>query len=102
WFKVKAGGTPGHGSVPGAADNAILRMNKVLETLGSFRPRISLVPTVKQYLSELAKSTEFRDLSALLRNPNQSDKILDKLAQKEKYLAEELRARLRMTVTPTI
>jgi len=102
WFKVKAGGTPGHGSVPGAADNAILRMNKVIEKLSSFRPEISLVPTVKQYLSELTKSSEFRDLSVLLRNPAQSDRILDKLAQKEKYLAEELRARLRMTVTPTI
>ncbi|HVP17119.1 MAG TPA: M20/M25/M40 family metallo-hydrolase [candidate division Zixibacteria bacterium] len=102
WFKVKAGGTPGHGSVPGAADNAILRMNKVVEKLGSFRPEISLVPTVKQYVSELAKSSEFRDLSVLLRNPTLSDQILDLLAQKEKYLAEELRARLRMTVTPTI
>jgi len=102
WFKVKAGGTPCHGSVPGAADSAILRMNKVVEKLSSFRPEILLVPTVKQYVSELAKSSEFRDLSALLRNPAQSDQILDKLAQKEKYLAEELRARLRMTVTPTI
>ena len=27
---------------------------------------------------------------------------MDKLANKDKYLAEELRARLRMTVTPTI
>ncbi|MGA2767925.1 MAG: M20/M25/M40 family metallo-hydrolase [Candidatus Bathyarchaeia archaeon] len=102
WFKVKAGGTPGHGSVPGAADNAILRMNKVVEKLGGYRPEVSLVPTVKQYLGELAKSSELRDLSALLRNPIKSDQILDKLAQKDKYLAEELRARLRMTVAPTI
>jgi acetylornithine deacetylase/succinyl-diaminopimelate desuccinylase-like protein len=102
WFKIKAGGTPGHGSVPGAADNAILRMNKVVEKLGSFRPKISFVPTVKQSVSELARSNEFRGLSALLRNRNQADKILDKLARKEKYLAEELRASVRMTVAPTI
>jgi acetylornithine deacetylase/succinyl-diaminopimelate desuccinylase-like protein len=102
WFKVKAGGTPGHGSVPGAADNAILRMNKVVEKLASHRPEVLLVPTVKQYLSELSKSSQFRELSALLRNPAKSDQILDKLAKKDKYLAEELRARLRMTVTPTI
>jgi acetylornithine deacetylase/succinyl-diaminopimelate desuccinylase-like protein len=102
WFKVKAGGTPGHGSVPGAADNAILRMNKVVEKISALRPKIVLVPTVKQYVSELSKSNRFRDLSALLKTPNQSDQILDKLAQKEKYIAEELRARLRMTVTPTI
>jgi acetylornithine deacetylase/succinyl-diaminopimelate desuccinylase-like protein len=102
WFKVKAGGTPGHGSVPGAADNAILRMNKVVEKISSLRPKISLVPTVKQCLNELSKSSRFRGLSVLLRNPNQSDHILDKLAHEEKYLAEELRASLRMTVTPTV
>lgn len=102
WFKVKAGGTPGHGSVPGAADNAILRMNKVVEKLSSFHPEISLVPTVKQYLCVLSKYKSFQDLSVLLKTPNQGDEILDKLAQKEKYLAEELRARIRMTVTPTI
>ncbi len=102
WFRVKAGGTPGHGSVPGAADNAILRMNKVVEKLGSFRPEASLVPTVKQCLTELSKSSQFRELSALLRNPADGDEILDKLAKKDKYFAEELRARLRMTVTPTM
>jgi len=102
WFKVKAGGTPGHGSVPGAADNAILRMNKVVEKLGSYSPEVSLVPTVKQYLGEIAKSSTLRELSVLLKDPMKSDQILDKLAQKDKYLAEELRARLRMTITPTI
>lgn len=102
WFKIKAGGTPGHGSVPGAADNAILRMNRVVEKLGSYRSKISLVPTVKQYIGEVAESSKLRDLSVLLQNPVKSDQILDKLAQKDKYLAEELRARLRMTVTPTI
>jgi acetylornithine deacetylase/succinyl-diaminopimelate desuccinylase-like protein len=102
WFKVKAGGTPGHGSVPGAADNAILRMNKVVEKLGNHRSKISLIPTVKQYVSEIAKSSKLRDLSALLQDPTKSDQILDVLAQKDKYLAEELRARIRMTVTPTM
>jgi acetylornithine deacetylase/succinyl-diaminopimelate desuccinylase-like protein len=102
WFKVRAAGTPGHGSVPGAADNAILRMNKVVEKLGHYRPKISLVPTVKQYVSEIAKSNDLKDLSVLLQDPGKSDQILDAMARKDKYFAEELRARLRMTVTPTM
>ncbi len=102
WFKVKAGGTPGHGSVPGAADNAILRMNRVVEELGGYRSKILLLPTVKQYIGEIARSSKLRDLPGLLQNPMKSDQILDKLAQEDKYLAEELRARLRMTVTPTM
>lgn len=102
WFKVTAAGTPGHGSVPGAADNAILRMNKVVEKLGHYRPKVSLVPTVSEYIGNLANSSSLRTLSTLLHEPLKSDQVLDALAQKEKYLAEELRARLRMTVTPTM
>jgi acetylornithine deacetylase/succinyl-diaminopimelate desuccinylase-like protein len=102
WFKVKAKGTPGHGSVPGAADNAILALSKVVERLGNYRPKPSLVPTVEQYLRAIAESSDLKNLSMLLENPAKSDEILDALAQRDKYLAEELRARLRMTVTPTM
>jgi acetylornithine deacetylase/succinyl-diaminopimelate desuccinylase-like protein len=102
WFKVNAAGTPGHGSVPGAADNAIVRMNKVIEKLGNYRPKATLVPTARQFISEIAKSEKLNSLSSLLHDTSRADEILDSLAQKDKYLAEELRARIRMTVTPTM
>jgi acetylornithine deacetylase/succinyl-diaminopimelate desuccinylase-like protein len=104
WFKIKAKGTPGHGSVPGAADNAIMRMNKVIEKLGNHRSKILLVPTVKQFLNEVAKQTKLlqQGASLLLSNPEMGDQILDKLAQTDKAMAEELRAKIRMTITPTI
>ena len=104
WLKVKAKGRPGHGSVPGAADNAILRMNKVVEKLGNHRSKISLAPTVKQFLSEIAKENKVAQqaLSLLLQNPELADQILDQVAQKDKAMAEEIRAMLRMTIAPTI
>lgn len=104
WFKVRAKGKPGHGSVPGTADNAILRMNKVVDKLGNYRSEISLVPTVKRFLSEIAKENKLvqQALSLLLQNPAVGDQILDMLAQKDKAMAEELRAMLRMTIAPTI
>ncbi|MGB9714548.1 MAG: M20/M25/M40 family metallo-hydrolase [Candidatus Bathyarchaeales archaeon] len=104
WFKIKAKGTPGHGSVPGAADNAIMRMNTVVEKLGNYRAKITLVPTVRYFLSEVAKENRnLRDgISLLLSNPEMGDQILDALAQTDKYMAEELRAGLRMTITPTM
>ena len=37
WFKIKAKGTPGHGSTPNMADNAIVRMNKVIAKLGDYQ-----------------------------------------------------------------
>jgi len=104
WFKVKAKGRPGHGSVPGAADNAIMRMNKVIEKLGNYRARIMLVPAVKQFLSEVARENKLlqQGVSLLFANPEKGDEILDMLAQTDKAMAEEVRAMLRMTITPTI
>lgn len=104
WFKVKAKGKPGHGSVPGIADNAIMRMSKVAEKLGNYRAKITFVPAVKQNLLELAKESESirQTVTLMLEKPESADQILDMLAQTDKVMAEEIRARLRMTVIPTI
>ena len=104
WFKIRAKGTPGHCSKPGIADNAILRMNRVVEKLGNYRSKIMLVPTVKEYITEIAEEnkTAQEDLTRLLHNPANGDEFLDDLARKDKFLAEDVRAMVRMTVTPTM
>jgi acetylornithine deacetylase/succinyl-diaminopimelate desuccinylase family protein len=84
WFKVKAKGTPGHGSTPNTADNAILRINKVIAKLEGYKPVTMYVQTLKEYLAE------------------KSDEILDELAKKDRALAEEIRPRTKTTITPTI
>jgi len=104
WFKVRAKGRPGHGSVPGAADNSILRMNKVVDILGNHRSKITIVPTVNQFLNDVAKENPMvqQAVTLILQNPDAADQILDMLAQMDKAMAEEIRARLRMTIAPTI
>jgi len=104
WFKVKAKGTPGHGSVPSAADNAIMRMSKVIETLGSYRAEIRMVPTVKQFLTVLARENNWlrEVLHPLLQNPALGDAALDQIALRDRGMAEEIRSMLRMTIAPTI
>ncbi len=104
WLKIKAKGIPGHGSMPNMADNAILRMNKVINRLSNFQPEPLYVPTLRQFLSEIAKlNPELNGpLTHLLKNPSQSDQILDQLAKTEKALAEEIRPRTKTTITPTI
>jgi acetylornithine deacetylase/succinyl-diaminopimelate desuccinylase-like protein len=81
-----------------------MRMNKVVGKLGNHRSKIVLVPTVKQLLSHLAKESKLAEqaLSLLLRNPDLSDQAIDLLAQIDNNLAEEMRAMLSMTITPTI
>jgi len=104
WFKVKAKGRPGHGSVPGTADNAILRMNKIVEKLGNYRAKMTVVPPARRFLTEVAKENKMvqQAITLLLQNPDMGDQILDTLAQKDKAMAEEIRAKLRMTIAPTI
>jgi acetylornithine deacetylase/succinyl-diaminopimelate desuccinylase-like protein len=104
WFKIKAKGTPGHGSTPNTADNAIVRMNKVITILGEYQPETMYVPTLRHFLAEIAKINPDleADFSRLLSNPKQSEQILDKLAKTDKALAEEIRPRTKTTIAPTI
>ncbi|MBC7131149.1 M20/M25/M40 family metallo-hydrolase, partial [Candidatus Bathyarchaeota archaeon] len=104
WLKVKAKGKPGHGSIPGAADNAVLRMSKVVEKLGTYREPLTLIPTVKQFLKTMASENPSlkEPLETLMKNLSEGDEILDKLAEHDKALAEEFRAMLRMTIAPTM
>ncbi len=104
WFKIKAKGTPGHGSTPNMADNAIVRINKVIAKLGEYKPPIVYVSTVKEVLEQMAQSNpDLKETIAhLLSNPENSDEILFELAKKDKALAEETWPRIRTTITPTI
>ena len=104
WLRIRAKGTPGHGSKPGIADNAILRMNRIVEKLGNYRSKIMLVPTVKEYITEIARENKVaqEDLRRLLHNPVNGDEFMDDLACKDKFFAEDVRAMVRMTVTPTM
>lgn len=104
WFKIRATGIPGHGSTPDAADNAIIRMTKIIEKIGSFRSPIVIVPTIRRFLNEISCEDPNlqKYISRLLTNPQQGDCFLDELAETDKLLAEEIRPRIRMTIAPTI
>jgi acetylornithine deacetylase/succinyl-diaminopimelate desuccinylase-like protein len=104
WMRVKAGGSSGHGSVPGVADNAVLRMAEVVRRLGNHRSKIRVVPTVKRFIQGISKEKGVVTsvLAKLLTNPVIADKVLDQMAKKERGMAEFLRAMLRATMTPTM
>ena len=58
WIRIKAKGTPGHGSMPNMADNAVIRMNKVIDTLGNYRPKPSTCPRLKSFLLKWENRTQ--------------------------------------------
>jgi acetylornithine deacetylase/succinyl-diaminopimelate desuccinylase-like protein len=104
WLKIKAKGTPGHGSMPNMADNAVMRMNKVVDILGNYKSETMYVPTLTEFLAEMGKhDPEIKEkISLLLAHPERSDQILDELAKIDKSLAEEIRPRTKMTIAPTM
>jgi acetylornithine deacetylase/succinyl-diaminopimelate desuccinylase-like protein len=104
WFKVKVKGTPGHGSMPEAADNPIMRMNRVIDKLGNYYAKVQLVPIVKKFILEIAAEdpTVSEQLTRIIINPDASDQLLDELEKKAPTITDEIRPRLRMTITPTI
>src|SRR3972149_4237100 len=94
WFKVKAKGTPGHGSMPDVADNAIMRMNKVVDKLGNYRSQILLVPTVKQFLNGLAgEDASLQQFFSRLLAEYFQDKIQQKLCSSSKTCSKTLTRR---------
>jgi acetylornithine deacetylase/succinyl-diaminopimelate desuccinylase-like protein len=104
WFKIKARGRPGHGSVPNTAVNAITPINKAIEVLGNYKPTPMFIPSVKAYLEKVAEKTpELKaPFAEMLAHPERSEQILDKLAAEGEPLAEEIRPRIKMTLTPTM
>jgi acetylornithine deacetylase/succinyl-diaminopimelate desuccinylase-like protein len=104
WMKIKAKGTPGHGSKPHMADNAVMRINKAISILGNYEAETVYVSTLKEFLSEMAKyKPEHQETFArLLANSAQSEQILDELQKIDHALAEEIRPRTKMTIAPTM
>jgi acetylornithine deacetylase/succinyl-diaminopimelate desuccinylase-like protein len=104
WLRVRAKGFPGHGSTPNVGDNAILRMNRVIERLGGFRAPVVLVPTVKEFLAKMSgEDAGLREpFSRLLAHPEDADAVLGELAKTERSLADGLLPRIRMTIAPTM
>ncbi len=104
WFKLKAKGRPGHGSMPNTAINAITPISKAIEKLGSYKPETVIIPTVKAYLEKIAEKTP--ELKApfgeILAHPERSMQILDVLAAQGEPIAEEIRPRIQLTLTPTM
>lgn len=104
WFKVKTKGIPGHASMPDNESNAILLMSKVIEKLSNYNHQVLLSDSLSQFLIKLAGSDDKleRAFSRILKDPTQSDIVLDELAKDYPDLITEIRPRVKMTITPTI
>lgn len=105
WFKLKAKGKAGHGSVPTLGDNANLKMAEAFTRLGKFKSDIVILPEVREGLLQYAKvlmGEQGERIVKEMATPEKIDALLDQVASAEKELAEMARALTRMTISPNV
>ena len=103
WFELTAEGQPGHGSMP-HPHNAVVRLARALEALGSERLPQHNTDVVEGFLRKLAERIPFPQskILPLLLSPRLSGPILDLLEKQNVDQAIALNALLRNTASPTM
>lgn len=99
WLKIIVEGIPGHASLPGIGDNAILKMNRVLQRLRQLPLRVSLHPVAREFLQGIAEVLGFPENQL---RPDNLEGFLRWVSSVEPALAELMRSMTRTTITPTV
>jgi acetylornithine deacetylase/succinyl-diaminopimelate desuccinylase-like protein len=89
-FRVRTTGTAAHASIPGLADNALLKLAPAIIALGQARPGFDLTEATEALLAGLGE------------DPRDPQAALDNVVRTEPRLAPMLDAALRVTFAPTI
>jgi acetylornithine deacetylase/succinyl-diaminopimelate desuccinylase-like protein len=66
-FLLRVHGRSGHASMPGIADNALIRAARLIERLAAFRPSTRILPETKAFL-DLIGTTDPEQLDSSLRS----------------------------------
>ena len=90
-FNVRTSGTAAHASVPGLADNALLKLAPLITRLGERRPRYDLMEAVERAGSRRSA-----------RTPRTRRQALERVAAVSPVLAPLIDAAMRVTFAPTI
>jgi acetylornithine deacetylase/succinyl-diaminopimelate desuccinylase-like protein len=73
WARVRVKGTPGHGSMPYGADNAVVTAAEVVRRIAAHRPRTQVTEIWRRYVDSLGLDTE---VAAALVDPDRLPAIL--------------------------
>jgi acetylornithine deacetylase/succinyl-diaminopimelate desuccinylase-like protein len=89
-FRIRVHGRAGHASMPGIADNALVKAAKLIERLAEFAPEPRLIPEVDALVRAVAGQ-------AL-----QADEVLPAARELDPLAAELMEPLLSLTLAPTI
>jgi acetylornithine deacetylase/succinyl-diaminopimelate desuccinylase-like protein len=89
-FRVRVRGRAGHASVPGIADNALVKAAPLVQALGSYRPEPEVGPEVAGFLR------------AVLEEQPPPPEVLDRLRKFDPLAVELVEPLLAFTLSPTM
>jgi acetylornithine deacetylase/succinyl-diaminopimelate desuccinylase-like protein len=96
WMKLTAKGVSSHGSVPMLEKNAVVKMARVINGLGRYRPHIVLTQETQSLLQTVARLDGITDEIT----EDNVDEVLGKLT--DKAILPYLSAITRMTISPDV
>jgi acetylornithine deacetylase/succinyl-diaminopimelate desuccinylase-like protein len=76
WRRLRVKGTPGHGSMPFRADNALIKAAEIVRRLAEYRPSVRLD---ELWAARVEASDVAADVKAALLDPNRLDDALTSL-----------------------
>jgi len=104
WLRLRFKGRPGHGSMPRAADNALVKLSEAVEKVHRHVPRKVVMPVVRQFLTGVLvaqRGAGGRVLAPLLLDSPLSGFLL-RQAARQPDRAGQIDAMLRMTISPNV
>ena len=104
WLRLRFKGRPGHGSMPRAADNALVKLSDAVEKVHRHVPPKVVVPIVRQFFTGVLvaqRGASGRLLAPLLLDSPLSGFLL-RQAARDPERAGQIDAMLRLTMSPNV
>lgn len=99
WSKLRSQGTPGHGSSPYGADNALAPMVTALQGLFETPAPVAITPEWESFVDGLSLA---EDLTSRLKDVDQIDSAIADIAVKDPGFASYVYAVTHLTVSPNV
>jgi acetylornithine deacetylase/succinyl-diaminopimelate desuccinylase-like protein len=96
WQRLRVRGTPGHGSMPYATDNALVKAAEVVRRLATFRPEAQISQLWKGFVEAMDVPAETK---SALTDPGRLDEVLPTLPAR---LARSVHACTHTTISPNV
>lgn len=99
WHNLRSAGTPGHGSQPYGADNALIPLARAVAAVADSATPVVISDAWRTFVGTLG--LEDRQKTALV-DPDLLDAMIDEIAVTDPYFARYIHACTHLTMTPTV